>query len=177
MKRVGKWLLFLVVAAGLFYGGALLSVRVPRDAAPDIRTDPSTQVPPERAGGPPPGYRPPAPEDTPCLQPEYVSRCIGQSKARTGLMTLAGLQAARMRQRGSYADDASALGFEPESGMVLNMRAGPDGWTAEYHSTAGGVGCAVYDGDVEEPFATFGGAGVPESAGAVACDNPLADGR
>ncbi|MGD8282365.1 MAG: hypothetical protein PVJ80_16515 [Gemmatimonadota bacterium] len=177
MKRLGKWLLYAVVAVGLFYGGALLSVRVPRDVAPEIGTDPSTRVPPERAGGPPPGYRPPAPEDTPCLQAEYVSRCIGQSKARTGLMTLAGLQEERMRRRGSYAADAAALGFQPESGMVLNMRVGSDGWTAEYHSTAGGVGCAVYNGDVEDPFPTFAGGGVPESPGAVACDNPLAGGR
>ena len=155
----------------------MLSVRMPRDAAPEIRTDPSTQVPQERAGGPPPGYRPPAPEDTPCLQPEYVSRCIGQSRSRTGLMALAGLQEERLRRRGSYAGEAATLGFEPESGMVLNMRAGPDGWTAEYHSVAGGVGCAVYGGDVEEPFETFGGGGVPESPGAVACDNPLAGAR
>lgn len=177
MKRLGKWLLYAVAAAGLFFGGAMLSVRLPRDAAPDIRTDASTEVPMERASGPPPGYEPPAPEDTPCLQPEYVSRCIGQSTARTGLMRLAGLQEQRMRRRGGYADDAAALGFQPENGMTLNMRAGPDGWTAEYHSVAGGVGCAVYEGEVEEPFGTFGGGGVPESPGAVACDDPLASGR
>jgi hypothetical protein len=34
----------------------------------------------------------------------------------------------------------------------------------------------VYAGDVEEPFETVGG-GIPESPGAVACDDPLAGGR
>jgi hypothetical protein len=80
------------------------------------------------------------------------------------------------RVRGSYADDAAALGFRPESGMVLRMRSGPGGWTAEYHHTAGGVGCAVHDGDVEEPFTTVGGV-LSQSPGAVACDDPLSAGR
>lgn len=177
MKRVGKWLLYAVVGAGFFYGGAVLSVRLSRDgdAAPSVATDASTRVPPDRAAGPPPGYEPPAPEDTPCLQPANVTRCIGRSRARTGLMRLAGLQEQRMRERGGYAEDAAALGFRPESGMELRMRGGADGWTAEYRHMAGGVGCAVYDGDVEEPFATVGG-GVPESPGAVACDDPLVSG-
>jgi hypothetical protein len=96
--------------------------------------------------------------------------------ARTGLMVLAGLQEQRMRERGSYTEEATALGFQAESGMVLRMRAGPGGWTAEYHHTASGMGCAVYEGEVEEPFTTLGG-WLPESAGAVACDDPLAAGR
>ncbi len=176
MKRLGKWILYAVVCAGLFVGGAVLSVRRSGDTAPNVSTDASIQVPPDRAGGPPPGYEPPAPEDTPCLQPEYAARCIGRARARTGLMRLAGLQAERMRVRGSYAEDAAALGFQPESGMVLRMRSGPGGWTAEYHHTAGGVGCAVYDGDVEEPFTTVGGV-LSASSGAVACDDPLSVGR
>lgn len=175
MKRVGMWLLYAVVGAGLFYGGALLSVRRSSDASPNVSTDASTRVPPDRASGSA-GYRPPAPEDTPCLQPEYVTRCIGRSMARTGLMQLAGLQAERRRERGSYAAEASSLGFRPESGMVLRMTGDTRGWAAEYHHTAGGVGCAVYEGDVEEPFTTLGG-WLPESAGAVACDDPLTTGR
>ena len=114
--------------------------------------------------------------DTPCLQPQYVSRCIGRSRARTGLIALAELQAARLRERGSYAENAAFLGFAAESGMVLRMRAGPDGWSAEYHSAVGGVGCAVYGGEVEEPFETIGGL-LPASPDAVACDDPLAGGR
>ena len=177
MKTLGAWLLFAVVAAGFVYGGALLSVRLSSpNAAPSVSTDASTQVPPERAAGPPPGYEPPAPEDTPCLQREYVTRCIGRARARTGLMELAGLQAERMRVRGGYAEDAAALGFQPASGMVLRMRGDPGGWTAEYHHTAGGVGCAVYDGDVAEPFTTIGGV-LSASPGAVACDDPLSTGR
>lgn len=139
---------------------------------PNLSTDASTQVPLDRASGP---YERPAPADTPCLQPEYVSRCIGRSTARTGLMELSGLQERRMRERGGYADDAAALGFQPQSGMVLRMSGGPDGWTAEYHSTAGQVGCTVYAGDVEEPFETIGGL-LSESPGAIACDDPLAGG-
>lgn len=174
MKRLGTWLLYAALAAGCFYGGALLSVRLSSGGAtPDLATDVSTRVPPERASGPPPGYEPPAPEDTPCLQPAYVRRCIARSTARVGLMELAGLQERRRRERGSYADDAGDLGFQPDPGMSLRMRAAGDGWTAEYHSTAGGVGCAVYEGDIDEPYETFGG-GVPERPGAVACDDPLA---
>lgn len=176
MKRLGKWILYAVVAAGLFVGSAVLSVRRSGDTAPNVSTDASIQVPPDRASGPPPEYEPPAPEDTPCLQPENVTRCIGRARARTGLMQLAGLQEERMRVRGSYAEDAAALGFRPESGMALRMRSGPGGWTAEYHHTAGGVGCAVYDGDVEAPFTTVGGV-LSESPGAVACDDPLSAGR
>lgn len=176
MKRVGKWLLFAASGAALFYGGAVLSVRLSPDAAPSIATDASTRVPPERASELAPGYEPPAPEDTPCLQPEYVTRCIGRATARTGLMELAGLQEERMRERGRYAEDAATLGFRPESGMVLRMREGPGGWTAEYHHVVAGVGCAVYDGEVDEPFTTVGG-GLPESPGAVACDDALAAGR
>ncbi len=177
MKRLGKWLLYAVGAAALFYGGALLSVRTSGsgDADVDIATDASTQVPAERAGGPPPGYRPPAPSDTPCLQPEFVTRCIGRSTARTGLMELAGLQDRRMRERGRYADEASDLGFRPQDGMALRMEGGADGWTAEYHHIAAGVGCAVYAGAVEEPLTTVGGI-LSESPGAVACDDPLATG-
>lgn len=175
MRQLGKWLLYLVIGAAFFYAGALLSVRLPRDAEPDIATDASTRVPPDRASGPPPGYEPPAPEDTPCLQPEYVRRCIARSTARVGLMELAGLQQQRMRERGHYAEDATELGFRPESGMVLRMRADGDGWTAEYHSATAGVGCAVYGGEPEDPFETVGG-GVPESPSAVACDDPLAGG-
>jgi hypothetical protein len=169
MKRLGKWLLAAVVCAGLFIGSAVISVRV-RDAMP---TNTSTQVPLDRLS---PDYVRPAPEDTPCLQPEYVTRCIGRSTARTGLMQLAGLQAERKRNRGAYAQDAATLGFQPGSGMALRMIGGRDGWTAEYHHTAGGVGCAVYEGEVEEPYETFGG-GIPEAPGAVACDDPLAGGR
>jgi hypothetical protein len=175
MKRVGMWLQYAVVAAGLFYGGAVLSVRLPRDASPVLSTDASTQVPQDRASGPPPGYERPAPEDTPCLWTEYVTRCIGRATARTGLMELAGLQEKRMRERGRYAEDAQALGFRPESGMVLRMMGGLGGWTAEYHHTAGRVGCAVYGGEVEKPFTTVGGR-LPESAGGVACDDPLTTG-
>jgi hypothetical protein len=176
MKRLGKWLLYAVAFAGLFYASVVVSLRLGRDAAPDLSTDRSTQVPADRASGPPPGYVPPAPGDTPCLQPENVSRCIGRSTARTGLMELAGLQARRMRERGAYAEDAATLGFQPAIGMALRMTGGPNGWTAEYRHTAGRVGCAVYAGDVEEPFETVGG-GIPESPGAVACDDPLAGGR
>ena len=176
MKRLGKWLLFAVIGAGFFYGGAVLSVRLSSDATPSVSTDGSTAVPPDRAEGPPPGYEPPDPRDTPCLQPEFVSRCIGRATARTGLMTLAGLQAERMRERGGYADDAASLGFLPANGMELRMRADSDGWTAEYRHATAGVGCAVYDGEVEEPFTTVGG-GIPDSPGAVACDDPLAMGR
>lgn len=175
MKRLAKWLLYAVVAAGFFFGGAVLSVRRSSDSRPSVATDASTQVPSDRASGPPPGYSPPAPEDTPCLQPQNASRCIGRSRARTGLMRLAGLQAERLRERGGYAEDAAALGFGAEDGMVLRMSGGPSGWTAEYHHTSG-VGCAVYDGEVEEPLTTSGG-GLPASPGAVACDDPLAAGR
>lgn len=173
MKRLGSWLLLAVVAAGFFYGGAALSVRLSSDATPSVSTDASTTVPPDRASGPPPGYEPPAPEDTPCLQRENVSRCIGRATARTGLMTLAGLQAERMRERGAYAEDAAALGFRPGSGMELRFRATPGGWTAEYHHTVAGVGCAIYEGEVEVPFTTVGGI-LADSPGAVACDDPLA---
>jgi hypothetical protein len=176
MKRVGKWLLYAVVGAAFFYGGAVLSVRLSSDATPNVSTDASTAVPLDRASGPPPGYEPPAPEDTPCLQPEYVTRCIGRATARTGLMGLADLQEERMRERGAYAEDAATLGFLPGSGMELRMRADPGGWTAEYHHSVAGVGCAVYDGEVEEPFTTIGG-GLPDTPGAVACDDPLAIGR
>jgi hypothetical protein len=176
MMRLGKALLFVVACAGLFYGGALLSVRLSNDATPQTGTDASTQVPPDRASGPPPGYEPPAPADTPCLQPAYVSRCIGRATARTGLMTLAGLQEARRRDRRSYAEDADDLGFRPANGMELRMRADSGGWTAEYHHIVSGVGCATYAGDVEGPFTTSGGT-LPESPGAVACDDPLATGR
>lgn len=172
MKRVGKWLLYAVVGAGLFYGGAVLSIGLSRDASPSVSTDASTQVPPDRASGPPPGYAPPAPEDTPCLQPENVARCVGRATARTGLMELAGLQDERLRERGGYAEDPADLGFRPATGMVLRMRGGPGGWTAEYHHTSGQVGCAVYDGQVEEPFTTVGGR-LPDAAGAVGCDDPL----
>ena len=173
MKRLAKLLLYLVVAAAFFVGGALVSVRLSSDATPSVSTDASTAVPPNRASGPPPGYEPPAPEDTPCLQSRYVARCIGRAAARTGLMTLAGLQEERWRERGSYADDASALGFRPDPGMELRMRADGDGWTAEYHHTATRVGCAVYSGDIGDRFTTVGGR-LPDSAGAVACDDPLA---
>jgi len=177
MKRLGKWLLYAVGAVGLFVGGALLSTRTPRDSVtPSISTDASTQVPLDRASGPPPGYTPPAPSDTPCLQPENVSRCIGRSTARSGLMQLAGLQDRRMRERGAYAADAADLGFQAQSGMILRMTGGEDGWTAEYHSSSAGVGCAVYAGEVDEPFRTVGGL-LSESPGAVACDDPLAAGR
>jgi hypothetical protein len=177
MKRLGKPLLYAAVGVAFFYGGASMSARLsPPGPAPSVSTDPSTAVPLDRASAPPPGYRPPAPEDTPCLQPENVARCIGRATARTGLMTLAGLQAERMRQRGSYAEDAVALGFLPERGMELRMRGGRRGWSAEYHHLATGVGCVVYDGEVEEPFGTAGG-GLPDTPGAVACDDPLAAGR
>ena len=176
MKRLGKWLLYAIIGAAFFYGGAVLSIRLSSDATPGLSTDASTAVAPDRASGPPPGYEPPAPEDTPCLQREYVARCIGRATARTGLMTLTGLQQERMRERGSYAEDAAALGFQPQSGMALRMRGGPTGWTAEYHHAAAGVGCAVYEGEVDEPFTTVGG-GLPASPGAVACDDPLATSR
>ncbi|HUF76271.1 MAG TPA: hypothetical protein VMM35_08325 [Longimicrobiales bacterium] len=175
MKRLAKWLLYAVVGAAFVYGGAVLSDRRSRVAAPNVSADPSTQVPPDRASGPPPGYEPPAPEDTPCLQPEFATRCIGRARARRGLMELAGLQEERMRVRGSYAEDAAALGFRPESGMVLRMRGGQAGWTAEYHHTAGVVGCAVYNGEVDAPFTTIGGV-LSAAPGAVACDDPLATG-
>jgi hypothetical protein len=175
MKRLAKWLLYAALGAGVVYGGAMLSVRRSSDAVPSVSTDASTQVPQDRASGPPPGYEPPSPEDTPCLQPEYVSRCIGRATARTGLMELAGLQEARLRDRGAFASDAASLGFRPASGMELRMRASADGWTAEYHHAATGVGCAVYDGEVEDPFTTAGG-GLPDSPGAVACDDPLTTG-
>jgi hypothetical protein len=180
MKRIGKWVLYAVLAAGLFYGGVLLSVRLgsdsPSDARPNLSTDGSTQVLPDRAAGPPPGYEPPAPEDTPCLQPEFVSRCIGRSTARIGLMRLAGLQEAYMRQTGGYTDDAARVGFQGDTGMELRMRADDDGWTARYRHVATGIGCAIWTTGVEEPFTTPGG-GVPEAAGAVSCDDPLAVGR
>lgn len=176
MKGLGKLFLFAVAGVGFFYGGAVLSTRLSGDAEPSLSTDPSTQVPPERASGPPPGYEPPAPEDTPCLQPEYATRCVGRARARTGLMQLAGLQQERMRTRGGYAGDAGTLGFEPASGMVLRMEGGPGGWTAEYHHVTAGVGCAIWEGDVDEPFTTFGGL-LSASPGAVACDDPLATGR
>jgi hypothetical protein len=176
MKRLGKWLLYVVVGAAFFYGGAVLSLRLSSEATPSVSTDASTQVPADRASGPPAGYQPPAPEDTPCLQPEYVARCIGRATARTGLMELAGLQRERARQRGAYEEDAAALGFRAASGMELRMRATPGGWTAEYHHVAARVGCAIYDSEVEEPFTTVRG-GLPESPGAVACDDPLATGR
>jgi hypothetical protein len=176
MRSLGKWLLYAVVGAAFFFGGALFSVRDSSDATSNVSTDASTAVPLDRASGPPPGYEPPAPEDTPCLQPEYVRRCIGRATARIGLMALAGLQRERMRERGAYAEDAAALGFRAESGMELRMRASPGGWTAEYHHAIARVGCAVYDGEVEEPFTTVGG-GLPASPGAVACDDPLTTGR
>jgi len=178
VKRLGKLFLFAVLGAGFFYGGAVLSLRLTGDGSPAVSTDTdaSVQVPPDRQSGPPPGYEPPAPEDTPCLQPEYATRCIGRARARTGLMELAGLQAERMRTRGRYAEDAAALGFVPASGMVLRMRGGPDGWTAEYHHTVAGVGCAVYDGAIDDPFSSVGGI-LSATPGAVACDDPLADGR
>lgn len=175
MKRWAKWLLYMVVGAAFFYGGARLSVRPPAGASPSVSADPSTEVPPDRASGPPPGYRPPAPEDTPCLQRENVSRCIGRATARTGLMTLAGLQRERMRTRGAYAEDAADLGFRPENGMQLRMSAERTGWTAEYRHMVTGVGCAIYEGEVEDPFTTLGGI-FADAPGAVACDDPLASG-
>jgi len=176
MKRLGKWLLFAVIGTAFFYGGAVLSVRRSSGASPSLATDASTAVGPDRAQGPPPGYEPPDPEDTPCLQREYVARCIGRAAARTGLMELAGLQAQRMRERGRYAEDAAALGFRSGPGMDLRMRVGPEGWTAEYRHVAAGVGCAIYDGEVEERLTTAGGS-LPDAPGAVACDDPLAVGR
>lgn len=175
LRSAAKWLLYLVAGAGLFYGGALLSVRL-SDSPPNVSTDPSTQVPPDRTSGPPPGYEPPAPGDTPCLQPEYVSLCIGRSRARTGMMRLAGLQEAHERVTGRYVADARVLGFETEDGMELRMRGDEAGWTAQYRHVAGEVGCAIYVGEVAEPFTTVRG-GVPDSPDAVACDDPLAAGR
>ena len=175
MQTLGKWLLYLAVGAAFFYGGAVLSMRRSTEATPSVGTDASTAVPADRASGPPPGYEPPDPEDTPCLQREFVARCIGRATARTGLMTLAGLQEARMRERGRYAEDAASLGFRPADGMELRMRAEANGWTAVYRHAATGVGCAVYRGEVD-PFTTPGG-GLPEAAGGVACDDPLAAGR
>jgi hypothetical protein len=60
--------------------------------------------------------------------------------------------------------------------MELRMRSDRGGWAAEYRHAVAGVGCAVYDGEVAEPFTTVGG-GLPASAGTVACDDPLATGR
>jgi hypothetical protein len=174
MKRLGVLLLYATIGAAFFVGGAVLSMRRPSDPpASGAPTDVSTAVPDDRASGPPPDYDPPAPEDTPCLQSEHIARCIGRARARTGLMRLVGLQEARMRERGGWAEDASTLGFLPESGMELRMRAGPDGWTAAYRHTATGIGCAIYAGEVDEPF-TLPGGGRPEAPGAVGCDDPLA---
>ena len=177
MKRLGVLVFYATIGAAFFVGGAVLSMRRSSDVpARSVATDASTAVPENRAAGPPPGYQPPAPEDTPCLQAEHVARCIGRAKARTGLMTLAGLQEARMRERGGYAADAASLGWIPESGMELRMRATPTGWTAEYRHTVTGVGCAVYAGVVDEPFTTPSGA-LPGAPGAVACDDPLVAAR
>lgn len=179
MKTIGKWLLYAVAAVGLFMLGAFLSVRLDldpssSDAAPSLSTDASTEVPTERASGPPPGYEPPAPQDTPCLQPQFVSRCIGRSTARTGLMSLAGLQEAHMRANGTYTADVSRIGFRPEGTMELEVRADSAGWSAQYRHRATGVGCAIWVGETE-PFPAPEG-GVPESAGAVGCDDPLVSG-
>ena len=61
------------------------------------------------------------------------------------------------RDRGSYAESAAALGFQPAGEMELRMPGGPDGWTAAYHHLARRVGCAVNDGEVEDPLTTVGG--------------------
>lgn len=174
LKGVGKWLLYLVLGVGLFYGGALLRIRL-SDSSPNVATDASTQVPADRTGGPPAGYEPPAPDDTPCLQPQYVSRCIGRSRARTGMMQLAGQQEAFMRSTGRYAADARVLGFAVEDGMELRMRAEGGGWTAQYRHVPTDLACAIFVGEVVDPFTTVRG-GVPDAEGAVGCDDPLVGG-
>lgn len=177
MKHMGGLLLYATIGAAFFVGGAVLSMRHSAGApASGASTDASSAVPAERAAGPPPGYEPPAPEDTPCLQSEHVARCIGRARARTGLMRLAGLQEARMRERGGYAEDAASLGWAAESGMELRMTAGPGGWTAAYRHVATSMGCAIHDGDVAEPFTTPSG-GLLGARGTVACDDPLVAGR
>lgn len=172
LRTTGKWLLYLALGVGLFVGGALLRVRF-SDSQPNVATDAATQVPPDRAAGPPPGYEPPSPDDTPCLQAQYVSRCIGRSRARTGMMQLAGRQEAFRSTTGRYAADERVLGFEVEEGMELRLRGNADGWTARYRHVATDLACAIYAGEVEDPFALVRG-GVPDAAGAVGCDDPLA---